>query len=101
MAQVCVGPDVELIGRYREPPQHCIVTQESGSDKSTIKLKIQRARKEANTTLNTVSDYRRYICKATKEGNQDGQAFFELLGIHFRSSIRITHQACCFWRKTK
>jgi hypothetical protein len=80
MDEVCVGPDVELTDR-KHPPPHCGVTRSKGAIASTsMRLEIRRVRKEGNETLKTLSDFRKYVCKVTKEGNQDGSAYVELVG---------------------
>lgn len=82
MTAACVGHDVELAEKVRKPPEHCSVHHGSNENESTATLKIRRTRKEGIESLKTISDFRKYICKATKEGNQDGQASVQLLGMY-------------------
>ncbi|CAL8138216.1 unnamed protein product [Orchesella dallaii] len=80
MVDVCIGPDVELLAKeIKKPPPHCTVKVGSKDDDATttLNLRINRARK-GNEKLKTISDFRRYVCKAEKEGNQDGQAMVEI-----------------------
>jgi len=81
MATACVGPDVELLAKeIKKPAPHCTVKPGSKPDEesSTLNLKINRARK-GNEKLKTISDFRRYVCRAEKEGNQ-GHAYVDLFG---------------------
>ncbi|ODN01475.1 Basigin [Orchesella cincta] len=79
MADVCIGADVELLAKeIKKPPPHCTVKVGAAStEASTLTLRINRARK-GNEILKTISDFRKYVCRAVKEGNQDGQAYVEI-----------------------
>lgn len=81
MADVCVGHDVELehTSSKKKTQPHCSITHSVSGEQSSITLSIKRARQEDNEALKTISDFRKYVCKAVKEGN-DGRATAELVG---------------------
>lgn len=78
MSLVCGKPDVELTDR-KKPPDHCKITHEKGDGTTIIKLEIKRVRKEGNSTLGTISDFRKYTCNASS-GNDIGKIEVKLLG---------------------